>query len=106
MGFRGFRFGDRRVDQPVTRGTAAPQVPQRVDRRRIALRLILGDQPLNDAGQVFRHAFQHAMHLRQLDVGRGMPHHPGQLLVAAEGGKSRQQRLELPPHQQLVGRDA
>ena len=40
------------------------------------------------------------------DVGRGMPHRPGHLLVAAEGSQRRQQRREVLAGQQLVGREA
>ena len=80
------------VRQAADHGRARLQVAEGFLGRAIALRLVLGDQSLNNVGQVLGHALQHATDVWHVHVGRGMPHHPGQLLVAAEGGQRGQTR--------------
>ena len=73
----------------------------------ITLRGILDREPINHAGQVGRHAVEDGRNGRQLAIGRGVPHHPGDLPVAAESLQARKEVFELlRPTEQLVGGEA
>ena len=80
------------------------QVAQRVEGRLITAGLVLGRHALDHAGQILGHALQHAAHFGQVPVGGGVPHHPGDLLIAAKVAQARKQRLKLRSAHQFIGR--
>ena len=86
---------------------AAPECKslQRLGRRAIALRLVLDHQFLNDVGQVVAARLPARGRSRAGAGRRRVPHHPGDLPVAAERAQPGKERLELAPAHQLVGRE-
>ena len=88
---------------PPRRG---PQVPQHVLRRLVALGLVLDDHPLDDPGQIVRHALQHAADGRQWRSAAACHIIQAICLSRPKVPKPGKKRLELRPAHQLVGRKA
>ena len=92
----------RRLVELLRQGIAQPrvgaQIGQRLGRRGISPRHFLDDHFLDDAGKVGGHPLKHLGDFRQAAVRGRVPHHPGDLLVAAEGPQAGKERLELRPH--------
>lgn len=65
--------------------------------------LILFGQFLDHAHNVFWDPFEHAANFGEPAIGSGVPHHPGDLTIAAEGIETRKELFEVLAAEQAVG---
>ena len=89
----------------VDRRDACSKIGQHVVGRLVTLRLILCNHTLDHRRQIVGNTLQHAGNRRQLAIGSGVPHHPGNLPVAAETSQAGEKRIELLTAHQLISRE-
>ena len=82
------------------------QIGQSFVGRLVSQRGVFLRELLHDLGHIGRNPFQHAVDLGQLPIGRGVPHHPRELLIAALRVETRKEIVEVLAAHQVIRSEA